>query len=265
MIEVITSVNEYYWNLIGRDCVESWLAHWSDQFRLTVYVEDFRLPIQSDRISEIEFDQLDPDYARFQNENFNHSTKRFAKKAYSFMHAMRHSTSAWVIWLDADVITQQALGWTEWHTLLNPQWLALYMGVTYQQDKQGNAGSWLVPETGVFAVNREHSDFDRFRGEYERRYHQRDSRGLRRFYDNDVFGAAIGSVPTAPVLDLCAGFAKAYKTPLRHTVLGPYLTHYKAKHSKAEYLLPSVDSSRIPSEDAADPLSGCDPDPSSAP
>ena len=249
MIEVITSVNEYYWNLIGRDCVKSWLAHWSDQFRLTVYVEDFRLPIQSDRISEIGFDQLDHDYAQFQNEDFNHSTKRFAKKAYCVMHAMRHSTSAWVIWLDADVITQQDLGWPQWHELLDPQWLATYMGVTYWQDKQGNPGSWLVPETGVFAVNRSHHDFAAFCHEYERRYRERDRNGLRRFYDNDVFGAAIGSVPTAPVLDLCAGFAKAYKTPLRHTVLGAYLMHYKAKHSKAEYLNLNDSANRFPDAD----------------
>ena len=31
-------------------------------------------------------------------------------------------------------------------------------------------------------------------------------------------------------------FTKKYKTPLRHTVLGDHLMHYKAKHSKAEYI-----------------------------
>jgi hypothetical protein len=37
------------------------------------------------------------------------------------------------------------------------------------------------------------------------------------------------------VNDLCTVFQKGYKTPLRHTVLGEYLIHHKAKHSKAEY------------------------------
>ena len=178
---------------------------------------------------------------------------------------MLFRSSRWIIWLDADVITQQRVNWTTWRKTLDKNYLAAYLGVTYTTDKQGNPGNWLVPETGVFAVNQRHADYSQFRGEYRRRYHQRDYQDLRRFYDNDVFGAAIRAVPYAQVNDLCAGFAKAYKTPLRHTVLGPYLTHYKAKHSKAEYLLPSVDSNRIPSEDAADPLSGCDPDPSSDP
>ena len=36
-------------------------------------------------------------------------------------------------------------------------------------------------------------------------------------------------------LDLCKGFTKLYKTPMRHTILGPYMKHYKAKHSKADF------------------------------
>ena len=111
----------------------------------------------------------------------------------------------------------------------------MYMGVTYTSDKAGNAGNWLVPETGFFAVNTQHEDFAAFRAEYCRRYHERDYADLRRFYDNDVFGAALVAVPTAQVFDLCESFGKKYKTPLRHTILGDHLIHYKAKHSKAEY------------------------------
>jgi hypothetical protein len=91
-------------------------------------------------------------------------------------------------------------------------------------------------------VNTQHPDFETFRAEYCRRYHDRDQSGLRRYYDNDVFGAALQIVPAAAVLDLCAGFKKSYKTPLRHTVLGDHLIHYKAKHSKAEYVQGDVDA-----------------------
>lgn len=235
MIEVMTSFDQRYWNLIGRDCVESWSRYWSDDFYLTCYVEGFRLDRCDDRVRQIDFDQLDPDYVRFQSETHHDSIKRFAKKAYSIMHAMHHSDSHWVIWLDADVITQQAIGWAQWEPLLKNHYLATYMGVWYDTDKSGNAGRWLIPETGVFAMNRAHQDFPKFRGEYCRRYHQRDKTGLRRFYDNDVLGAAINSVPDAVYNDICRDFVKAYKTPLRHTVLGPYLNHYKAKHSKVSY------------------------------
>ena len=57
-----------------------------------------------------------------------------------------------------------------------------------------------------------------------------------------MFGAALLSVPDASVFDLCATFKKSYKTPLRHTILGDHLIHYKAKHSKAEYVQGDVDA-----------------------
>ena len=151
------------------------------------------------------------------------------------MHAMQHSTADWIIWLDADVITVQSLPIELLHRILRPEHLASYMGVTYTVDKSGNAGHWLVPETGVFSVNTQHEDFAALRTEYCRRYHQRDHADLRRFYDNDVFGAALLTVPLAQTLDLCQGFNKKYKTPLRHTILGDHLIHYKAKHSKVQY------------------------------
>ena len=254
MIEVITSVNEKYWNLIGKDCVESWLRHWSETFCLTVYVEEFQLPIQDPRVREIDFSSLDPDYFNLQKDrNLHDSVKRFAKKAYSFIHAMHHSDSRWIIWLDADVITEQAVNWETWRKILKKKYLASYLGVTYVTDKQGNPGEWLVPETGVFAVNQRHESYTQFRAEYVRRYRERAYADLRRFYDNDVFGAALNAVSGSEVNDLCQGFAKPYKTPLKHTVLGPYLTHYKAKHSKAEYSQPRPDdASTLQSEDGED-------------
>jgi hypothetical protein len=241
MIQVITSFNQLYHDLIGKDCVSSFLEHWPEDIQLTCYVEEFRLPDHA-RIRQIDFSQLDPDYEKYQQDtSLNQSMKKFAKKAYSFMHAIHHSSAEWVVWLDADVITVKDLPVELLQRALKPGNLATYMGVRYVTDKSGNPGDWLVPETGIFAVNTRHEDFAAFRSEYRRRYHERDQSGLRRYYDNDVFGAALLAVPDAAVFDLCSGFGKSYKTPLRHTILGDHLIHYKAKHSKAEYVQGDVD------------------------
>jgi hypothetical protein len=235
MIQVITSFNQLYYDLIGRDSVSSFLEHWPEELSLTCYVEEFQLPTH-DRIRQIDFSKLDPDYEQYQlDPALNQSMKKFAKKAYSVMHAMHHSTADWIIWLDADVITVQSLPIELLQRVLKSGHLSAYMGVKYTTDKSGNPGNWLVPETGFFAVNTRHEDFAAFRAEYCRRYHKRDYADLRRFYDNDVFGAALLTVPDAQVFDLCESFGKKYKTPLRHTILGDHLLHYKAKHSKAEY------------------------------
>ena len=243
MIEVITSFNQIYYDLIGKDCVKSFLEYWPADLDITCYVEGFRLADASPRIRQIDFSELSSEYTKYQLDTaLDQSMKKFAKKAYSFMHAMHHSQADWIVWLDADVITMQTLHVELLDRVLRPNDLSMYMGVRYSTNKSGDTGDWLVPETGIFAVNTRHPDFLAFRTEYCRRYNQRDYADLRRFYDNDVFGAAINSVPDAEVLDLCANFGKAYKTPLRHTVLGDTLVHHKAKHSKAVYVGGNVDA-----------------------
>jgi hypothetical protein len=241
MIEIITSFDKRYYDLIGQDCVSSFLKFWDPQFSLTCYTEGFTLD-PHERIKQIDFDQeVDAEYAQLQADtNYGVQVKKFSKKAFSVIHAMYHSTADWILWLDADVVTTQSVPAYLIVDCMRDEDLSMYMGVTYTTDKSGNPGSWLVPETGVFAVNTRHAKFETFRNEYRRRYVDRDHADLRRFYDNDVFGAAL-NLADAPVYDLCAGFAKPYKTPLPHTVLGDYLTHYKAKHSKAEYQVDTDD------------------------
>lgn len=233
MIEVITSFNQRYYDLIGRDSVASWLRHWPADMRLTCYVEDFEMPTNP-RINIVGWKELSGDFFDLQRDFPDTSIVKFAKKGYSLIHALYHSTADWVLWLDADVITQKDINHAVLDEILPVDCLATYMGVTYQQDKQGRTGDWLVPETGIFAINLRHPGFSKFRDEYHRRYRERDQTGLRRFYDNDVLGAAILAVP-AIYNDLCKDFSKPSKTPLPRISLGQYLHHYKAKHSKKDY------------------------------
>ena len=229
-IEIITSFDQRYYDLIGRKAVETWLQYWPLDLQLTCYVEDMYLEPDA-RLRQIGFDQLGPHYLAFQSAPVKGRVHTFAKKAFAVIHAMHHSTADRIMWLDADVVTMQRVDRSLLHKVMPDHVVSTHMAVTYHQDGAGRAGHWLVPETGVFVLNTMHPEFPAFRQEYTRRYVERDFCGLRRSYDNDVYGAAVTDL-ALPSLDLCAGFSKPYKTPLRHTVLGPYLHHYKAKHSK---------------------------------
>lgn len=229
-IDVITSFDQTYHDLIGKHAVASWLTFWPPHMKLTCYVENMTLP-PHDRIQQIGFDQLGQHYLDFQQIDFKGRVRTFAKKAFVLIHAMQHSLADRIIWLDADVLTMQQIDQDILDTILPDHVVCTHLGVTYIENKQGKEGRWFVPETGVFALNTQHARFAEFRDEYTRRYHQQDFNGLRRSYDNDVYGAAVMDLGI-PSLDLCQGLHKGYKTPLRHTVLGPYLHHYKAKHSK---------------------------------
>ena len=43
-LEIITSFNQKYYDLIGKDCVDSWLKYWPEEYSLTCYVEEFTIP-----------------------------------------------------------------------------------------------------------------------------------------------------------------------------------------------------------------------------
>ena len=228
-IEIITSFNQRYYDLIGKDCVDTWLKYWPKELTLTCYVEEFRLP-DHPRLKQISFDVFEPEYYEFQSTS-NKQVQKFAKKAWSFIHAMENSTADRIVWLDADVLSVEHLPLELLQNILPSNVLSTHLGVTYTTAKDGSPGRWFVPETGFFAVNTHHQQFKEFASEYKRHYVERDNSMLRRFYDNDVYGYVFEKLK-APGNDLCKDFTKGYKTPLRHTVLGPYIEHYKAKHSK---------------------------------
>lgn len=232
-IDVITSFNQRYWDLIGHECVSTWLKHWPEDLVLTCYLEEMHLP-SDPRIKCIDFSRLDQAFFDLQKDLGPSRALTFAKKAFSVIHAMHHSKADRLIWIDADVITKKSISKKLLTKLLPDHVVSTHLGVRYDSKKTGERGDWLVPETGIFALNLRHPDFAKFRDEYTRVYTQRDFKGLRRSYDNDVYGSVIQRYNLSS-LDLCSGLKKEYKTPLKHTWLGDYLDHFKAKHSKDHF------------------------------
>lgn len=232
-IRVITSFNEKYYNLIGRDSIDSWLKYWPIDLQLTCFVEEFSIP-NNDRIIQIPFTEFSNDYQKIQSAKIGSQARKFAKKAWCFVHAMENIDADRIVWLDADVLTLKSLPLELLHNILPDDVLSTHMGVTYTTKKNGTAGRWFVPETGFFAINKNHPKFQEFLAGYKRRYVDLDDSNLRRFYDNDVYGYVFEDLKSKGY-DLCSNFEKPYKTPLSRTVLGQFLQHYKAKHSKAAY------------------------------
>ena len=100
----------------------------------------------------------------------------------------------------------------------------------------------LVPDPGKIIADslenylNKHPEFKNFAARYREYYDKHIKENLRRFYDGDVFGAVVEEFRSkAEFYDMCRELSKGYKTPLKHTWLGPYIHHYKAKHSKASY------------------------------
>lgn len=231
-IDVITSFNKTYYDIIGHACVASWLTNWPDNLTLTVYLEDMSWTTQ-DRITIIDFDELGQDYIDFQNSDEKARVKTFAKKAYSIIHAFNNSTADRIVWLDADVVTEQPIPFDVLANLCSDQQLTAHMPVEHE--------GYFSVETGIFCVNTRHPSFHAFALRYQERYNLHIRHDLRRFYDGEVFGACVKEFDVDHN-NLCAGLQKNYKTPLKHTILGPYLRHYKAKHNKDYFVQVQYDS-----------------------
>jgi hypothetical protein len=92
MIEIITSFDQRYHDLIGKDCVSSFLEHWDPQFQLTCYVEGFALP-EHERIKQIDFNsQADPEYHCLQQDTeYGVQVKKFSKKVRRKMGGLHSS------------------------------------------------------------------------------------------------------------------------------------------------------------------------------
>lgn len=236
MIEVITSFNDHYYDMIGKACVESWIKHWPKELKLTCYVEEFSIP-EHDRIKQISFDQLPKSYFDFQKSDENDRVKVFAKKAYSVIHAMENSNADRIIWLDADVISKKDIDIKFLKSLCPDDVLATFMGVRHHKIRGDDTSPLMFSaETGFFIVNTRHAKFKEFAARYREYYDNHLSQNLRRFYDGDVFGAVIEEFrKTSKVNDLCSAIEKSPKTPLKHLELGQYIQHFKAKHSKDSF------------------------------
>ena len=230
-IDVITSFNQHYWDMIGRDSVESWQKFWPNPLRLTCYVEDFVMPAQP-RCLVRDWTVLGARYQAFQDSDQKARVKTFAKKAYCIMTHWRWSSAHRMIWIDADVITHAPIPLPFLEQQCPDHVLISYMGVNH--DHQGQR--YHSAESGIFVVNLRHALFDDFARAYEQRYDQQQHEDLRRFYDGEVLGAVCRQFQsTGAVLDVCAKLGKDYKTPIRHTAWGQYLHHHKSKHSKEDW------------------------------
>lgn len=224
-ISVITSFDQTYYNKIGKYCVETFLKYWDNDINLYLYLENFDLP-DSDKYTKIFFDKLNVDYFKFQEEQRKTPEKTFAKKAYSIIHAMENIQTDILIWLDADVITTKNVDKELIYSLIPEDTLSTHFGVWHNQEKHNTKSPLIFScETGFFALNTRHQEFTKFKHRYSERYITRDTTGLRRFYDGDVYGSVISELKkNAKMNDLNPG---THKTPIPRSILAEYITHFK--------------------------------------
>lgn len=201
--------------------IDSWLTYWPEDLTLTVYTEDV-LPINDPRVLVVSLDTMGDEYLNFQNARFKLETrsKRFAKKAWPIMKNLEDN-DGFLIWVDADVITEDYITKDYLDSLLPKEFFSCHIGVPQ--------GKYYSVETGFFIIDKTNEYKNSFLEKYKHIYYNIDFSDMHKPFDGDAFGKVIRD------LKLITEFKyqelnseKMSKSPFNHIFKGK-MKHYKAK------------------------------------
>tara|TARA_B110000503_G_scaffold124993_1_gene192114 strand:- start:1816 stop:2541 length:726 start_codon:yes stop_codon:yes gene_type:complete len=219
---VITSMDEAYYEHCGKLMIKSFEKHWHG-VDLYCYNEDFNF--KNKRWKMMGWN-LGEDYNNFYDRwiEKNQRVTTFGKKAFSIIHGMNNITCDWLIWADADSEATINLNEQLLDLLTDERYLSVHFGVKHTVEDK----TYFSCETGFFMLNTHHPLYKEFCETYKEIYVNDDNINLRRFYDGEVYGETVKRLENkgAKMLDLNKD--QIHKTPIPRSVLGPYISHYKA-------------------------------------
>jgi hypothetical protein len=219
--EVITSMNNTYYNKTGRPFLKSFSKHFGHICDVHVYNEGLFEPKAKNMVTE-GWD-LGPEFVKFQKRWKNDRVKTFAKKGFSIIHAMNTIDCDRLIWMDADTLLVEDFNVQLLDMIAPKDVLSTHFSVWHTV----NDITYHSCETGFFILNKNHPGFNEFKDTYTRIYTKDENTDLRRFYDGEVYGKTVELMEKRghKMLNLNPG---KHKTPFSRSVIGPYIQHFKA-------------------------------------
>ena len=218
----ITSMDKNYYEKAGKAMLQSYKQHIGESMPMYCYNEGgFNVKVRT--ITPMGWD-LGPAYAHFVSSVSNPKVRNFGKKAFCIIHAMNNVDADRLIWFDADTIINGRIPEQLYDWIAPDNVLSTHFGVRHEKDGK----KYFSCETGFFILNMKHPQFKDFRDLYTKTYVEKQTYGLRRFYDGEVYGKVVQVLEKqgAEMMDLNPG--QRHKTPIPRSVIAPYVSHFKA-------------------------------------
>ena len=149
-INVVTSFSEDGWRNYGQKMVESVAEHWGPNLHLTAFYHDFNLkdynPVESPNITYrylnevddmLEFKEIHKEYDgtlggkqpyNWKLDCLKFSHKVFALTEFAFELCENNKTPGWLVWLDADTITDKRFTYEDMSAALPDKSHLVYLG-----------------------------------------------------------------------------------------------------------------------------------------
>jgi len=238
-LAAITTMNRDYYDLIGHRMLETYARYWPGDCVLYVYTEQFELPIAAHNIRSIDlYEAVGERLHAFLDWRGQHYTRKFAYKAYAWIHAMETLDRDWLFYLDADTETKQPVTRKFLDTITPQDALLTYMYARATRlDEQGHEIVLDNAETCIYALNRRHEFADRFRERYTEIYETReigDSSRYIKCHDTWVMAECVRYAEKHGVRINNLHPERDRRTPIKATVLWPYFNHYKGQKTKQQ-------------------------------
>lgn len=223
MIHCVTTMNQNYYDIIGKLMIKTWLNRFPDNYILHLYLEDMTLDIDDPRIVVEDWKEVQDLYNIWKDTRFSEHPRhqKFTKKAITQIAAWRKIKTGKMFWIDADVIFIDNIPRDLFDKILGDYPLASW-GAKYF-------------ESGTVWINLDHPDFEKIKEKYESIYIGPDGIPYgERWYDGELLGIAVQQSGVR-YLDLYP-LAPKSSTPLNKSWIGKYMQHFKAKRKNKDNL-----------------------------
>lgn len=225
MLKIYTSQSIDYFNTIGRYSLASIAKFAPKDTQVYITTENFaEFPRLQPRFHVIDLYGLNNGFREFEQRWTGRTMAKvinFAKKGYTVLWAMEHSTDDTMLWLDADAYFEKPVD-ESWARKLLAGNLGAHMGVTHDD------GEFTV-ESGFFVMDLKHTgrkDFARFYRDY---YDNDRCENMGRFYDSNVHGHAVKDCERAGHRFTEMNLRQKGNTPLKGSMIHGTVGHFKGK------------------------------------
>jgi hypothetical protein len=222
--------------------LESWKKYW-ESGKLLVYAEDIDLS-PHEKIVILDWkSKCFEDWNTFQTKTGDSSTKKFAKKGFTFLNALENVKTDYLIWLDADLLFHKSFSYENLKKILPEEKLIGYFDVFYQEFPNYTPFEYLniknrkhmAAESGFVIINCKHKNFSEYTKNYRTLFESDSTPDVCvHWYDGEVVAeSARFFLDQVQDLSLLRTTNKT-QTPLNKTWMSEFFTHQKGK-SKDHY------------------------------
>ena len=227
--EIVTSMNQAYYEKIGKEMLVSYIEKWPTNVHVRVYHEDKIQEILSDRLHYHNLFDCEPELKAFVERHKDRPDQqnvlelhlgaiRFSYKTFSILNAGLNTQAQYLIWLDADTFTYNRIT-EEWlDTLVDESKYLTYLG------RENN-----YSECGFVIYNTYHPGHLAFQAAWRHLYTSDEVFQLEQWHDSYVWDQVRLTYEKNDIIENInlSPWGKNYDHVFINSELGKYMDHMK--------------------------------------